>query len=148
LGGALTGQVPQVPLPIQFQNYADDQYSLEVDWAYVRQYCGAEPEVVVGVEETPSAAPTVSNPSPSDGATDVPVTLPELSFLLSDAQGDSIDYTVTITPNVIDKMKQAVLSNLNDKIDIPLLDEQQEGEFFEICWDCVEDAIRDVLDVK
>jgi predicted GH43/DUF377 family glycosyl hydrolase len=51
LAGTVDVQVPQDPLPIQFQNYADDQYSLDADWVYVRQHCGADPTVTVGDEE-------------------------------------------------------------------------------------------------
>jgi len=63
LAGTLTNRVPQAPLPIQFQNYADGQYALEVDWVYLRQWCGAEAGVEVGTEEARGAG-TGSAPSP------------------------------------------------------------------------------------
>jgi hypothetical protein len=47
----------------------------------------------------PEAA-IISNPVPAQGATDIPVTLAELRFDVTDPQSDSIDYTVTTTPDI------------------------------------------------
>ena len=47
----------------------------------------------------PGAA-IISNPVPAQGATNIPVTLAELRFDVTDPQGDLIDYTVTTTPNI------------------------------------------------
>ena len=45
--------------------------------------------------------PVIVNPSPADDATNVPVSLPELSFTLVEYQGDLMDYSVTMVPDVI-----------------------------------------------
>lgn len=45
-------------------------------------------------------APLISDPSPSNGATDVPVTLSELSFNLIDYQHDFMNYTITTNPDI------------------------------------------------
>lgn len=49
---------------------------------------------------TEKVAPVVSNPSPSDGAKDVSVSLSQLSFKLKDYQGDLMDYTVETVPDI------------------------------------------------
>jgi hypothetical protein len=48
----------------------------------------------------PNAKPVISNELPVDGAIDVPLSLPELSFRISDADGDRMDYSVTTSPNI------------------------------------------------
>ncbi|GAH02844.1 unnamed protein product, partial [marine sediment metagenome] len=45
-------------------------------------------------------APIVSNENPSSGAINVPIGLSELSFRISDSDGDLMDYTVTTSPNI------------------------------------------------
>jgi len=54
----------------------------------------------LGVEETASGEPMVSNEYPENGAIDVPIDLIELSFDLFDGQGDAMDYYVTTKPYV------------------------------------------------
>jgi len=49
----------------------------------------------------PEQPPRISEISPSDGATNVPVSLSELSFKLTDFQSDPMDYTVTTNPDII-----------------------------------------------
>jgi len=49
---------------------------------------------------TEPVAPIVSNPVPEDGARHVPVDLSQLSFHLSDPQGDLMDYTVETSPDI------------------------------------------------
>jgi hypothetical protein len=49
---------------------------------------------------TAAVAPIISNPSPDDGAQDVPMNIPSLQFLLKDYQGDAMDYTVETSPNI------------------------------------------------
>ena len=44
--------------------------------------------------------PSVSNPEPSDGATDVPVTTNALNFTIADPDGDPMDYYVTTSPDI------------------------------------------------
>jgi hypothetical protein len=45
-------------------------------------------------------APVVSSPYPPNGATEVPVSLSELSFTLTDYQHDLMNFTVTTNPNI------------------------------------------------
>jgi len=45
--------------------------------------------------------PLVSNPSPGNGEIDVPIAVSELSFTLTDLQGDLMSYTVTADPDII-----------------------------------------------
>ncbi|MEM2522663.1 MAG: DUF2341 domain-containing protein [Candidatus Bathyarchaeia archaeon] len=45
-------------------------------------------------------APKITEPSPKDGVTNVPITLSQLSFKLTDYQCDPINYTVTTNPNI------------------------------------------------
>ena len=47
-----------------------------------------------------NTAPSVSNPSPSNGAVDIPITLSSLNFNISDSQYDSMNYTVTTFPSI------------------------------------------------
>ena len=49
---------------------------------------------------TEAVAPIVSNPIPEDGARYVPFDLSQLSFHLSDPQGDLMDYTVETSPDI------------------------------------------------
>lgn len=48
----------------------------------------------------PDQPPKISEISPSDGATNVSVSLSELSFKLTDAQNDLMNYTVTTNPDI------------------------------------------------
>jgi len=53
----------------------------------------------VGAEEyTP--APVVTSPIPSNGAVDVAITITDLSFILADHQGESMDYSVETSPDI------------------------------------------------
>ncbi len=52
----------------------------------------------VGSLELESGPPEISNPDPADGATNVSVSLSQLSFDLYDPDGDPMDYEVTTTP--------------------------------------------------
>jgi len=45
-------------------------------------------------------APMITNPSPENGATNVSITLSELSFSLMDYQKDLMNFTVITTPNI------------------------------------------------
>jgi hypothetical protein len=53
----------------------------------------------MGVEES-AGAPVVSDPSPADGAVNVPVSLSQLSFRLTDYQSNLMNYTVSTFPNI------------------------------------------------
>ena len=48
----------------------------------------------------PNAKPVISDENPVDGAVDVPVSLSELSFRISDADGDLMSYSVTTNPDI------------------------------------------------
>jgi len=50
--------------------------------------------------EPPNQVPIVSDENPANGESDVLVTLPELSFRISDPEGDLMDYTVTTEPDI------------------------------------------------
>ena len=49
---------------------------------------------------TVAVEPIVSNPVPSDGQMEVPLSLSSLSFTLEDYQGELMDYTVETLPNI------------------------------------------------
>jgi len=49
---------------------------------------------------TEAVAPIVSNPKPDDGKRFVPIDISQLSFHLSDPQGDLMDYTVETSPDI------------------------------------------------
>ena len=53
----------------------------------------------VGPEES-SGAPIVSNPDPPDGAINVITSLSQLSFNLTDPNGDHMNFSVTTNPNI------------------------------------------------
>lgn len=48
----------------------------------------------------PNHEPVISDENPSSGTEDIPVSLSELSFRISDSDGDRMDYTVTTEPNI------------------------------------------------
>jgi len=54
----------------------------------------------VGSEETIPQEPAVFTPSPADKATNVPLSLSELSFNLIEPQGNLMNYVVTTTPDI------------------------------------------------
>ncbi|MCD6474279.1 MAG: hypothetical protein J7K47_05185, partial [Thermoplasmata archaeon] len=60
--------------------------------------------IVVGEEKTfttkTNNPPVASNPSPADGATNVPITLSQLSIDISDPDGDLFDWTIETSPNI------------------------------------------------
>ncbi len=54
----------------------------------------------VGEKESSADPPQIKHPIPADSASDVPLSLSELSFDLYDPGGGSMDYTVIVTPNI------------------------------------------------
>ena len=48
----------------------------------------------------PNQPPVISDENPPSGTSNVPISLSELSFRISDPDGDRMDYTVTTDPNV------------------------------------------------
>jgi len=70
----------------------------------------------------PEQPPRIAEISPSDGATNVPVSLSELSFKLTDFQSDSMDYTVTINPDIIGGTYSDTNVPSGTKITIPVSD--------------------------
>jgi hypothetical protein len=71
-----------------------------VDAFFVAKYCDPEPTHGTWKTEEVTEYPLVSRESPLDSAVDIPITLSELSFNLTDFQYDPMDYTVTTSPNV------------------------------------------------
>jgi len=74
-----------------------------VDDFIVTKY--VEPEPVwdsFGEEQVYSgnSPPSVSNPSPSNGATDVPISTSQLSVDISDPEGDLMNWTIETSPNI------------------------------------------------
>jgi hypothetical protein len=62
-------------------------------------------------------APIISEPTPSDGAKNIPITLSKLSFKLTDFQYDPISYTVATSPDI----GQASDINVsNGKVSVPI----------------------------
>jgi len=76
----------------------------------------------VGAEETTgvNTPPAVSNPSPANGTGGVPISLPELTFALSDSQSDLIDYNVTMTPDAIGGVKSGTGVSSGTTIHVPI----------------------------
>jgi hypothetical protein len=76
----------------------------------------------VGSEEMvpTNTSPSVSSPSPANGATDVQISLTELSFILTDSQSDLIDYNVTVSPDVIGGLKNGTGISNGTKIHVPV----------------------------
>jgi predicted glutamine amidotransferase len=56
--------------------------------------------IQMGEEESLPSAPMISDPNPENGATNVPVSLSELRFNLTDYQNDFMDYTVVTFPDI------------------------------------------------
>ena len=63
---------------------------------YSERRCGAQEYV----PPPGSQQPIISDLSPADGATDVPISISQLSFTLTDFQKDKMNYTVTTSPNI------------------------------------------------
>jgi len=71
------------------------------DFFSVRKYVDPEPtHGEWGDEEVPQLPPSVSNPSPANGATGVSTSLSQLSFNLTDINNDLMNYEVTTNPNI------------------------------------------------
>ena len=85
----------------------------------------------VGAEETTgvNTPPAVSSPSPANGTTGVPISLTELTFVLSDSQSDMIDYNVTMTPDAIGGVKSGTGAASGTTIHIPITGSLQFGTF-------------------
>ncbi|MEM2291966.1 MAG: DUF2341 domain-containing protein, partial [Nitrososphaerota archaeon] len=80
---------------------------------YSERHCGAAEYV----PPPGPLAPTISEPSPADGATNVPITLSQLTFKLTDYQHDPINYTVTTNPNI---GSASGINVRNGKITVPV----------------------------
>ena len=69
-----------------------------INTSYVNQN---DPESFYNVSnEMAAGAPCISDISPADGAIDIPLSLPNLSFYLTDFENDSMNYTVTTYPDI------------------------------------------------
>ena len=75
----------------------------------------------LGGEETQvNTAPSVSAEMPSDGSTSEFVSLSQLSFVLTDSDGDPIDYNVTMTPDMIGGLQSGTGVASGSTINIPI----------------------------
>ncbi len=71
----------------------------EYTW-YIHVDDGVHEVDVSSLFTTEAVAPVVSNPKPEEGKRYVSLDLPQLSFHLSDPQGDLMDYTVETSPDI------------------------------------------------
>jgi len=72
------------------------------DWIKASYNNQKDPEAFYAIEEEESIpdAPMVSNPSPPNKASSIPLSLSELGFNITDCQGDLMNYTVTTHPDI------------------------------------------------
>jgi hypothetical protein len=68
-----------------------------------------------------SGAPDILNEQPTNGAINIPVTLPQLSFTLNDSDNDPLSCTVTTTPDIIGGTYQGDNIISGTTINIPIL---------------------------
>jgi len=57
-------------------------------------------QVLPIVSSQSNSSPTISNPQPPDGATNISLTLSQLSVEISDPNGDLMDWTIETSPNI------------------------------------------------
>ena len=97
-----TNNIPTTDMYIGIQVTPPTSNGLKIDYIIVRKYADPEPEWSgFGSEQSQgNAPPVVFNPSPSDGATDVPLTLTELNVTIEDPDGDTFDWTIETSPNI------------------------------------------------
>ena len=74
----------------------------------------------VGAEAALTQTPELSNVNPTDSALSVSVSLSELSFTLSDPQGDVMSYEVTASPDIIGGMQSGSNITSGTTIHIPV----------------------------
>lgn len=46
-----------------------------------------------------------------------------------------------------DKMRERFVASLNEKLDIPVLNEQEEAELIGLIWDTMEETVKEVLEI-
>ena len=46
-----------------------------------------------------------------------------------------------------DDMKERFIAKLNEKIDIPVLNEKEEAEFIGLVWETVKETVEEVLEI-
>ncbi len=46
-----------------------------------------------------------------------------------------------------DNMKKRFVESLNKKLDIPVLNEQEEAELIGLVWDTMEETVKEVLEI-
>jgi hypothetical protein len=87
---------------------------------------------IIGTEQTPdmNTPPTVSSPSPADGASDVSLSLSELTFDLNDIDDDAIDYQVTMNPDVIGGIQSGTGIASGTTIHIPIVGSLEYGTLY------------------
>lgn len=84
---------------------------------HYHQYRGSVP----AYRPPPEQPPRISEIAPKDGATNVPVTLSELSCELKDFQNDLMNYTVTTNPDIIGGLHSGTNVPSGTKITIPVI---------------------------
>lgn len=77
---------------------------------------------LIGSEEMTgvNTPPMLTGISPADGADDVPVSLAELRFTVFDSQNDLLDYSVSMTPDVIGGVQTGAALSSGTAITIPI----------------------------
>jgi len=114
------GTVPSIfdnsgtPLDIGRSTYATDRYlkgaldeiclsdsARSANWILTSYYNQKDPPAfyTISGEEALPEEPDLTTPAPFNGATDVPASLSQLSFNITDYQGDLMNYTVTTYPD-------------------------------------------------
>ncbi len=77
---------------------------------------------VIGSEEMEgvNTPPMISSVSPADGTTGVPVSSTEVRFTVMDSQNDLLDYTVTMSPDIIGGLQSGTAINSGTIITLPI----------------------------
>jgi len=78
---------------------------------------------VAGSEETQgqNTPPIIINVSPAGGSTDMPISLTEVRFTVTDGQNDLVDYSVTMTPDAIGGVQSGTDMSSGAEISIPIV---------------------------
>ena len=86
----------------------------------------------IGQEEDTSEdhAPVISNEQPTNGATNVPITLSQLSFTITDSNDDVMNCTITTTPDIIGGPHQENNIDSGSTITIPIIETLTFGTLY------------------
>jgi len=75
----------------------------------------------VGTEEPLPDSPLISNPDPQNNATEVSVSITELSFYLDEPQNEAMTYSVTTSPDIGSVVDQSAMDHTASPSPAPLL---------------------------